>query len=67
MKKKKELSIAQQIRKVREDINLSQADFAKLLGITQSTLCKYETEGKEHAIIPRYDMWLKIKSYKRGE
>ena len=67
MRKKKELSIAQEITQVREGIPLSIAEFARVLGIRPNRLTKWEAHGKEYCVIPQADWYRKIMSYKRGE
>ena len=65
MRKKKELSIAQEITQVREGIPLSIAEFARVLGIRPNRLTKWEAHGKEYCVIPQADWYRKIMSYKR--
>ena len=65
MRKKKELSIAQEITQVREGIPLSIAEFARVLGIRPNRLTKWEAHGKEYCVIPQADWYRKIMSYKK--
>ena len=67
MRKKKELSIAQKIKKVREDRGWTIPEFALILGIRSNRLFKYEAHGKYYCVMPPADMFEKITSYKRGE
>ena len=65
MRKKKELSIAQEITQVRKSRGWTIPEFARVLGIRSNLLYKYEAHGKYYCIVPQADMYLKIMSYRR--
>lgn len=50
------ISFAENLKRIREELKMSQADLARELGISYQTYNGYETKGNE----PKYDLLVKI-------
>ncbi len=50
------ISFAENLKRIREELRISQADLARELGISYQTYNGYETKGNE----PKYDLFVKI-------